>query len=441
MENSSGNLLFQIPKIGSKRIVDEHYKLAFFEECKNKDVLGLLEDLILSFKNGQIIVEELKDQFDQIKMLQDDVMANVDLPEFNKRLLRFGGITSQCLNLVGYCPDGLIAKIGADQERGIQARRLADALDNEVSLLIASELSRESCTKALKVEFEKYEILVLNFQGMLRATAEHFLRNKQGVSISKIVFDVAGVIAGLMLLIVYILNSYVVLFPQNIFKALIISGILICVIGGVGNLIAIIVEVVRKQTIILKVLKDSESVEQSLLDVVTNMDKLSKELIETVTSQPKQPLHAATSNHLATAAPIGLSRAIKLAVTVMIGIVGRIGGRVGVRGLRSGLSFRGGMRGGFVKLTEVGGLSVARNVLEIVTTGVGFLFDVLFLISSILSLKSTPNLGYKFMILAEELETELKKQRKEEKRLEIGVTFHQMTLKKKTIYLIGHKMD
>ena len=45
--------------------------------------------------------------------------------------------------------------------------------------------------------------------------------------------------------------------------------------------------------------------------------------------------------------------------------------------------------------------------------GIGIIFDVIFLISSILSLKSVPNLGYQFMILAEDLETELQRQRSE----------------------------
>ena len=366
VEHSPGHLLFQIPEIESKRIFDEPYKLAYFENCANKDVLDLLEDLKLNLTEEQKLVIEIEEQANQIEMLQADVRKN--MTACNQRLLRFGGITSQCLALIGYCSYGLIFKIGERQERGIDPCRFADALENEMFLIKTEEGSKESCAKATKIEFEKYELLVLEYQRMLRATAVHFLNNKQDVSISKIVFDVSGVLGGLVLLVVFILNSFVNLLPPNIFRALIISGILIGVIGGVGNLISVIAEVRRKRAIILQFLRDSESVELSLMAVVTNMDELYKELIEQVTSHPNPTLRDTAGNNPSMTTPIGLTRAIKHVVTVMVGSVGRIGGRVGVRGLKAGFSFRGGRRV-FVKLAEVGCCRVIRNILEIATTG------------------------------------------------------------------------
>ena len=140
------------PRNGESSVLvkNDKYDLKHGEGVKD-DVLDLVMDAKLHLEEEQRLLEELRKHLDDITELKNGVIDN----DYSSRLLKFGGMTSGALKIVGIERRELLVKTGTESEGRIDPCQLASVLANELELLSQQDSDNSLETTVLHREMEK----------------------------------------------------------------------------------------------------------------------------------------------------------------------------------------------------------------------------------------------------------------------------------------------
>ena len=180
LENSGSEmkpLIRECPKNGesSTLVRNDKYDLKH-EEGVDAEVLDLVMDAKLHLQEEHRLLEELRKHLNDITQLQNGV---IDLEELRKhlvdvthsqndvidieqllRLLKFGGMTSGSLKIVGIERQELMVEAGTGSEGRIDPCQLANVLANELEFLSQQDSDNSLATIVLRSEMDKCELMV-----------------------------------------------------------------------------------------------------------------------------------------------------------------------------------------------------------------------------------------------------------------------------------------
>ena len=328
------------------------------------------------------IAEEIKCTFERLER------QNFDSSDFDMacKCLQMFGIFREFLTVIKLDESGIRVTIGSNPvEYLIDPYIFIEALQNELELL---EYSRKSqldeqdyniltliCSTALQREFEKYIIINSYKIELLRTIAFELHGNSKAVGISKAAGGAVGAAGGIIMLVGLILEPLT--FGAS--TTLIIAGAAIAA-GGVINIGAGIGDAVRKNYL-EKRNPEKTSNDKRLSTTIANLI----ELVELSTIEAEK-ISLGRTGYAKQGAAVGKT-VVKVALSEAAGGL-KIAGRAAIQ--------------------------VLRNVFRFSAAGVGIALDILSILDAGISLVKggTSEIGYKFAIAAEELETSCEEQQR-----------------------------
>ena len=198
------------------------------EEGVDAEVLDLVMDAKLHIQEEQRLLEELRKHLNDVTQLQNGVIND----EHSPRLLKFGGMTSVSLKIVGIERLELIVEVGTGSEDRKNPRELADVLANELELLSQRDSDNSPVTIVLHGELEKCEFIVKQIEHDLQTTAVALQQNKQGVDIANMMLLVGSLVGGVMFCLAVFLQHEEVAFEFIVRLSGAGEGLLVgCTIG------------------------------------------------------------------------------------------------------------------------------------------------------------------------------------------------------------------